>query len=200
MVEQHKNEEVSITICGHSLGAAIATLNAVDIVKNEINKTSNGKAFPVTAFVYACPRTGDPNFKKIYESTPNLHLLRISNVKDIVPKVPSPVVGYADVGVELTIDVTKSSYVKPIGEFVSWHLLEPYLHGIAGTKGTGVFDGFKLEVSRDINLINKQLDYLKEEHGVPGFWWTEKNKGMVQNDDGSWTLLDNEEGYTPTPP
>ncbi|XP_019170224.1 PREDICTED: phospholipase A1-IIgamma-like [Ipomoea nil] len=202
LVELYKNEEVSITVCGHSLGAALATLNAIDIAKNGTNTTSAGKSFPVTGFVYASPRTGDHNFKNAYDATPNLHLMRIRNVPDIVPQVPpaTPLIGYTDVGVELTIDVTKSGYVKPPGDLASWHLLEPYLHGIAGTKGAGLLDGFELVVDRDISLVNKLLDYLKEEYCIPGNWWIEKNKGMVQQDDGSWKLLDNEEGYVPLPP
>ncbi|VFQ81622.1 unnamed protein product [Cuscuta campestris] len=203
LVELYKNEEVSITTCGHSLGASLATLNAVDIATNGANKpTDAGKAFPVTAFAYACPRTGDHNFKKAIEATPNLRLLRVRNVPDIVPQVPPATLltGYADVGVELAINVTKSSYVKAPGELSSWHSLEAYLHGIAGTKGVRVGDGFELVVGRGIALVNKSLDYLKEEYGVPQKWWTEKNRGMVQEDDGSWKLMDHEEGYTPTPP
>ncbi|CAH9081221.1 unnamed protein product [Cuscuta epithymum] len=199
LVEQFKEEEVSITVCGHSLGAAIATLNATDIAYDGINKTTDGKSFPVTAFVYACPRTGDHFFKKVFDSTPNLHLLRIRNIPDVVPQVPpaTPLVGYADVGEELTINVTKSKYVKPIGELESWHLLEPYLHGIAGTQGVGLLDGFELVVKRDIALVNKQLDYLREEYCIPGSWWIEKNRGIVQKDDGTWIVLENEEGYIP---
>ncbi|VFQ88512.1 unnamed protein product [Cuscuta campestris] len=203
LVELYKNEEVSITTCGHSLGASLATLNAVDIATNGANKpSSDGKAFPVTAFAYACPRTGDHNFKKAIKTTPKLRLLRVRNVPDIVPQVPPATLltGYADVGVELAINVTKSSYVKAPGELSSWHSLESYLHGIAGTKGVKTGDGFELVVGRGIALVNKSLDYLKEEYGVPQKWWTEKNRGMVQEDDGSWKLMDHEEGYTPTPP
>ncbi|XP_009777406.1 phospholipase A1-IIgamma isoform X1 [Nicotiana tabacum] len=191
LVEEYKNEEVSITVTGHSLGASLATLNAVDIAFNGINKTSEGKEFPVTAFVFASPKVGDLNFHKAFSKLNNLHILRIHNVLDIVPKYPP--IGYIDVGEELMIDTTKSPYVKPPGEVVSWHLLEPYLHGVAGTQGIGILAGFKLEVNRDISLVNKQWDILKDEYCIPGLWWADKHKGMVQQQDGSWLLLDREE-------
>nr|GLL28902.1 phospholipase A1-II 1-like [Ipomoea trifida] len=203
LVELYKDEEVSITVCGHSLGAALATLNAIDIVTNGINRTSAGKAFPVTGFAYASPKTGDHNFKNAYNNaTPNLHLLRVRNEPDIVPDVPpaTPFGGYKDVGVELRINVTKSGYVKPVSGVWNWHNLEGYLHGIAGTKGVGVLDGFEMVVDRDISLVNKSQDYLREEYCVPGNWWIEKNKGMVQKDDGSWELMGIEEDYIPLPP
>ncbi|XP_049383980.1 phospholipase A1-II 1-like isoform X2 [Solanum stenotomum] len=191
LVEEYKHEEVSITVTGHSLGASLATLNAVDIAFNKINKASNGKEFPVTAFVFASPKVGDVNFLDAFSKLKHLHILRIHNLLDIVPKYPP--IGYFDVGQEIMIDTTKSPYVKPPGEPVSWHLLEPYLHGIAGTQGIGMFAGFKLEVNRDISLVNKQWNILKDEHCIPPLWWSEKHKGMVQQEDGCWLLQDRDE-------
>ncbi|KAI3906981.1 hypothetical protein MKW92_023597 [Papaver armeniacum] len=176
LVEAFKNEEISITVTGHSLGGALGTLNAADIVANEYNKSKEpNKSFPVTAIVFASPRVGDENFKHAISGMVDLRLLRIRNALDFVPHWP--LVGYSDPGVELTIDTH------------NWHNLEAYLHGVAGSHGNGEF---KLQVCRDLALINKNTNNLKDIYHIPESWWCEQNKGMVQDSDGSWRFLDNE--------
>ncbi|KAA8526281.1 hypothetical protein F0562_008516 [Nyssa sinensis] len=52
LVNQYKDEKLSITFTGHSPGASLSILSAFDIVENEISD------IPVTAFVFGCPRVG----------------------------------------------------------------------------------------------------------------------------------------------
>jgi hypothetical protein len=72
----------SLTICGHSLGGALATLLALDVAANTNFKNP-------TIYTYASPRTGDALFAHTYNQVvPNTY--RIANRVDIVPKLPLP--------------------------------------------------------------------------------------------------------------
>ncbi|MFZ0964965.1 MAG: lipase family protein [Terriglobia bacterium] len=74
----------SLTICGHSLGGALATLLALDVAANTAPPFNN----PVV-YTYASPRVGDPQFVSVYNHVfPNT--ARIANRLDLVPKLPLP--------------------------------------------------------------------------------------------------------------
>jgi hypothetical protein len=72
----------SMTICGHSLGGALATLLALDVAANTVFKEP-------TAYTYASPRTGDPDFASTYDQVVKTSF-RIANRLDLVPKLPFP--------------------------------------------------------------------------------------------------------------
>ncbi|TVU18262.1 hypothetical protein EJB05_34351, partial [Eragrostis curvula] len=174
LMELYKDEETSITVTGHSLGAALSTLNAVDMVAHGVNSTAGKPPSPVTAIVFACPHVG------------NLKSLHIKNLGDVVPMVPA--LSYVDVHVPLPINTSRSPYINWPQTPVTLHNLELYLHGIAGEQGSA--GGFRLEVERDLALVNKGIDVLKDEYPVPGCWWVIQHKGMVKNEEGKYELRD----------
>ncbi|KAE8659675.1 F-box protein [Hibiscus syriacus] len=179
LMDLYKDEEISITLTGHCLGSAVATLNAVDI-----------------------PSRWGLRLQESFSRLKDLRVLRIKNEFDIVPTLPPslPLLNYTHVGEELLVDARKSPNLKThidlTKNLMIAHQLEIYLHGVAGTHGDK--GEFKLEVNRDISLVNIYLDALKDELQVPAEWWIEKNKGMVQQDDGSWILDDHEPDIPPT--
>lgn len=72
LVAKYDNEpeELSITVCGHSLGSALATLSAYDLAESGFHKLFMGdrkSSVPVTVFSFAGPRVGNSAFKKRIE-------------------------------------------------------------------------------------------------------------------------------------
>lgn len=194
LIELYKDEEISITVAGHSLGSSLATLNAVDLAANPITKHD----ILVTAFLYASPKVGDENFKNAFANQENLRGLRITDVNDLVTSIPpigwqmgnSLIIPYQDVGEGFVIESKKSEYLKPEQNGLGYHDLQFYMHAIDGFRGSE--GGFEPHGDFDIAKLNKYQDALKDEYHVPVAWRNVKDKGMVQQDDGSYILDDHE--------
>lgn len=111
----------SLTICGHSLGGALATLLALDVGANTPFKNP-------TAYTYASPRTGGPQFAATYNQVvPNT--FRVAGRIDLVPKLPLPplyehVLGLYEVN-SVVIARPPKILVKP--DVVCLHILTTYL-------------------------------------------------------------------------
>nr|GMD38163.1 phospholipase A(1) DAD1, chloroplastic-like [Ipomoea batatas] len=147
IIETYGDEPLSITITGHSLGAALATITAYDIT------TKFRHAPLVTVVSFGGPRVGNKNFRSQLEMS-GTKVLRIVNSDDPITKVPGFVVDpddvsdcgttqssgmlswlqkrvdsqwvYAEVGKELRVSSSKdSSYSKGVA---TCHDLKTYLH------------------------------------------------------------------------
>jgi hypothetical protein len=114
-----------VVICGHSLGAALATLLVLDVAANSQFKTP-------TAYTYASPRVGDSTFVTTYDHmVPDTY--RIANRLDIVPKLPLPplydhVLGLYEINGGNAIKLTLPCE----------HVLNSYLHLLSMASGGGL--------------------------------------------------------------
>lgn len=195
LMKEYKEEVTSITVTGHSLGASLATLTAIDMVANDVNvpPASNQPPCPVTAILLASPRVGNDAFKSAFGSFDHLRALHVANAKDIVPMNPPSVLllmQYVDSATAtIVIDTDRSPYV--VHKMLTHHVLELYLHGVAGDHGDKA--DFQLVVPRDLALVNKTTDLLNDEHQVPACWWVIHRKCMAKGTDGQWKLDDFEE-------
>ncbi|KAJ6415679.1 hypothetical protein OIU84_004474 [Salix udensis] len=135
LMELYKGEALSITVTGHSLGAALALL-----VGDELS-TCAPHVPPVAVFSFGGPRVGNKGFANQINAK-NVKVLRIVNSQDVITRVPGlPLVeelndnmplAYAHVGTELRVDTKTSPYLKPNADVACCHDLEAYLHLVDG--------------------------------------------------------------------
>lgn len=93
----------TINISGHSQGAALAVLCAVDLQYN----------FPtcnISAFLFGCPRIGNHAFQKSYNQRV-FRTVRVENGNDIVTKVPFLIMRYYHVGSRVHIGVPRLPFI-----------------------------------------------------------------------------------------
>ncbi|KAI3407290.1 Lipase_3 domain-containing protein, partial [Psidium guajava] len=157
LLRSYGDEPLSLTITGHSLGAALATLTAYDV------KTVFGSAAPhVTVVSFGGPRVGNRSFRCCLEEQ-GTKVLRIVNSDDLITKVPGFVIDqadgdhvssdrdvrvaglpswiqrrvadtqweYAEVGRELRLSSRDSPYLSGIN-VATCHDLKTYLHLVDG--------------------------------------------------------------------
>ncbi|KAL1360697.1 phospholipase A(1) DAD1, chloroplastic-like [Arachis hypogaea] len=152
ILQAYAGEPLSLTITGHSLGAALATLAAYDI------NTSFPKLPVVTVISFGGPRVGDRRFRRQLEKQ-GTKVLRIVNSKDVITKVPGFVFDddmakeggihvaglpswiqkrvekaqwvYAEVGKELRLCSRDSPYLGSTN-VATCHELNTYLHLVDG--------------------------------------------------------------------
>ncbi|KAK4764214.1 hypothetical protein SAY87_013652 [Trapa incisa] len=202
LLDHYQGEQMSITITGHNLGAALAIVSAYDIAEMGINVVDK-TTIPITVYSFAGPRVGNLKFKERCDDL-GVKVLRVVNAHDKVPTVPGIIANekmqfqkyledamsfpwsYAHVGVELELDHTESPFLKTTIDPTCAHNLEAHIHLVDGFQGKG--RKFRLATKRDIALVNKSCNFLKPEYRVPPCWRQDENKGMVRSIDGRWVV------------
>lgn len=142
ILQTYGDEPLSLTITGHSLGAALATLTACDI------QTTFNRTPMVTVISFGGPRVGNRSFREQLERK-GAKVLRIVNSDDVITKVPGFVFneeggkrGDADVAESGNVHVSGlPSWIQKRAEDAQWVYAEvgkelrlcsrdsPYLNG-----------------------------------------------------------------------
>ncbi|CAL5192891.1 unnamed protein product [Lathyrus oleraceus] len=160
ILKTYKGENLSFTITGHSLGAALAILTAYDI--RTCFKTSFHRKPLVTVISFGGPRVGNRSFRSLLEKE-SIKVLRIVNSDDVITKMPGFVFDddveddvdenvddmawylprwiqkrveemrwvYCEVGEELRLCSRDSPYLKSVS-IATCHDLKTYLHLVDG--------------------------------------------------------------------
>ncbi|KAA8519431.1 hypothetical protein F0562_013694 [Nyssa sinensis] len=187
---KERGEEVSLTITGHSLGGALALLNAYEAAAS----------FPglhINVISFGAPRVGNIAFRDELHQM-GVKTLRVVVKQDVVPRMPGLVLNeslqkfdditgtlewvYTHVGAELKLDVHSSPYLKRGFNLLGFHSLETYLHLVDGFVSTA--STFRTNARRDVSLVNKACDMLIDELRIPHCWYQLANKGLVCNNHG----------------
>jgi len=104
----------TLTVTGHSLGAALATLLALDVALNSGTPQ-------LSVYTYASPRVGELFFQHTYDGVaPDTY--RVHNRPDLVPKVPF--FPYVHVGNDIELVPPFDSINRTLE---CWHSLDTYL-------------------------------------------------------------------------
>ncbi|GFZ21499.1 alpha/beta-Hydrolases superfamily protein [Actinidia rufa] len=194
LVEIYKGrgEEVSLTITGHSLGGALALLNAYEAANTIPN-------LPISVISFGAPRVGNIAFRDELHQI-GVKTLRVVLKQDVVPRMPGIVFNeslqkfddfigtlewvYTHVGAELRLDAGSSPYLKRGLNLLGFHMLETYLHVVDGFLSTS--STYRSNARRDVALVNKYCDMLVDELRIPPCWYQRENKGLVCNAHGRW--------------
>ena len=119
---KHKN----VICCGHSLGAAVTSLAALDLSLNGYN---------VSLYTFGSPQVGDANFKNMCNDNIK-NIWRFVNSNDVVVRIiPNPY--FFHIGNIILIKPDTNSTLKS-------HKMEHYLHGIK----TGKYDIIRYSVCK----------------------------------------------------
>ena len=101
LTQKYNTQQLLIT--GHSLGAALGTLYAFDILYYE-------KDYKIQSLItFGSPRVGNEEFARKFESYP-IYSKRVTHYYDIVPHVPEEFMGYRHISQEVWYNEPNTKY------------------------------------------------------------------------------------------
>lgn len=134
---QEAYPDFTLTVTGHSMGAALATLFSYIKVVEERNSSNNNQK-PIKCFVIASPRVGNENFARAFQELDhrgNIQFLRVAHNRDIVTQFPerswlpsSDANIYKHAGTELKLYPTKGYYKVFSGKTYSKNKYRDFCH------------------------------------------------------------------------
>ncbi|KAI3441959.1 Lipase_3 domain-containing protein, partial [Psidium guajava] len=182
LLKLYEGETLSITVTGHSLGAALALLVADELSTCSTESPSSSPPPHVAVFSFGGPRVGNEAFANRIHNK-NVKVLRIVNNQDIITRVPGTFLSedieqklrdtklegvldgnmpwdYSHVGTELRVDTRMSPYLKPDADVACCHDLEAYLHLVDGFSSSNC--PFRANAKRSLaRLLKEQTSNVK---------------------------------------
>ncbi|KAK3428949.1 hypothetical protein EUGRSUZ_E00372 [Eucalyptus grandis] len=191
----YEGETLSITVTGHSLGAALALLVADELSTCTAESSSSSSPPHVAVFSFGGPRVGNKAFANRMNAK-NVKVLRIVNNQDIITRVPGTFLSedleqklrdtklqgvlddnmpwdYSHVGTELRVDTRMSPFLKPDADVACCHDLEAYLHLVDGFSSSSC--PFRANAKRSLGRL------LKEQASNVKRLYTSKAKALTLN-------------------
>ncbi|KAK7340457.1 hypothetical protein VNO77_21160 [Canavalia gladiata] len=151
ILETYEGEPLSLTITGHSLGAALATLTAYDI------KNSFPRQPLVTVISFGGPRVGDRSFRRRLEKQ-GTKVLRIVNSDDVITKLPGFVFD-DDAARDEGFHVARlPSWIQKRVEDIQWSYSEVGEELRLSSRDSPYLGGFNIATCHDLNTYLHLVD------------------------------------------
>jgi hypothetical protein len=175
----NKGRTLEITTTGHSKGAAMSTLAALDIAANLLPTHLGPKnsEFPwkVNNPNFASPRFAGTHSAKIIEDfLGKYNILRFVNYWDIVPSVVAEFTGSVHVGLGFVFNAGVFTDITVNGPIVNWHSMSKYAELAPEEFQKSRQEGIELvEINNKMNALKKEIDELEKKHNF------KKNKSWL---------------------